>query len=114
MIYTSQSSSLAVREFALNYRRAGWIPASVLGRAVISDGVPIETVEPDGLPRNGSNADAPVELREIGGRLAREATVALAVPSAIIQEKWNYLLNLRHPDFARLLLGRTQRFYFDR
>lgn len=115
VIYTSASISLAVLEYALNYKRRGWVPASVLGRAVIPEGVPIETVTSADLPRNWSNPDSPAILREIGQAwLERGASVALKVPSAIVVEEWNYLLNPRHVDFKRLILGKPKRYEFDR
>lgn len=115
VVYTSESISLAVLEYALNYKRHGWLPASVLGRAVIPDDVRIESVAASALPRRWREPDAPAELREIDQDwLARAQAVCLKVPSAIVQEEWNYLLNPLHPDFARLALGEPEPFHFDR
>jgi len=36
------------------------------------------------------------------------------VPSAIVVEEWNYLLNPLHPDFAKLKLSAPKPFDFDR
>jgi RES domain-containing protein len=52
VVYTSGSISLAVLEYTLNYRRRGWVPASVLGRAVIPDEAPTDVVQLADLPRN--------------------------------------------------------------
>jgi RES domain-containing protein len=68
VIYTSASISLAVLEYTLNYRRRGWVPASVLGRATIPDKMRIDVLAPADLPRNWSAADSPPKLREIGQR----------------------------------------------
>jgi RES domain-containing protein len=38
----------------------------------------------------------------------------LKVPSAIVTEEWNYLLNPLHADFAKLRLGSPKLFGFDR
>lgn len=115
VIYTSASISLAVLEYTLNYRRHGWVPASVLGRAVIPDEVRIEVVSPTDLPRNWSAADSPPQLRAIGQRwLDAGAAALLKVPSAVIVEEWNYVLNPQHPDFTKLILQKPKRFQFDR
>ena len=53
VIYTSASISLAVLEYTLNYRRRGWVPASVLGRATIPDKMRIDVLAPADLPRTG-------------------------------------------------------------
>jgi RES domain-containing protein len=115
VIYTSVSISLAVLEYTLNYRRRGWVPASVLGRAVIPDKMRIEVVTAAELPRNWSAAESPPKLREIGRRwLDAGATAVLKVPSAVVVEEWNYILNPQHPDFKKLIFQKPKRFTFDR
>lgn len=114
-VYASASISLAVLEYTLNYRRRGWVPASVLGRAVIPDKVRIEVVALADLPRNWSAADSPPKLREVGQRWLDEgATAVLKVPSAVVVEEWNYILNPQHPDFKKLIFQKPKRFQFDR
>jgi RES domain-containing protein len=115
VIYTSASISLAVLEYTLNYRRRGWVPASVLGRAFIPDNVRIDAVTSTGLPRNWSAADSPPKLREIGQRWLHVGELAvLKVPSAIVVEEWNYILNPQHPDFQKLIPQKLKKFHFDR
>jgi RES domain-containing protein len=115
VVYTSQSISLAVLEYALNYKRHGWLPASVLARAIIPDEVNFESVSTSGLPDNWRDPDPPTELREIGENWLRRAEAAcLRVPSAIVPEESNYLLNPRHPDFDKLTIGPAEPFNFDR
>ena len=115
VIYTSASISLALLEYTLNYRRRGWIPASVLGRAVIPNKMRIEVVTAADLPRNWSAADPPSQLREIGQRwLDAGAAAVLKVPSAVVVEEWNYVLNPQHPDFKKLIFQKPKRFQFDR
>ena len=106
IVYTSASISLAVLEYTVNYRRRGWVPATVLGRATIPGSVRVETVSTDGLPH---------QLQRIGGQwLERGESAVLAVPSAIVTEEWNYLLNPLHADFGKLRLGTPKLFSFDR
>jgi RES domain-containing protein len=115
VVYTSASISLAVLEYTVSYRRRGWVPATVLGRASIPAAVPMETLMPGDLPPKWSAADPPPQLQNIGGKWLRRAkTAVLQVPSAIVTEEWNYLLNPLHPDFRKLKLGAPERFIFDR
>jgi RES domain-containing protein len=75
----------------------------------------IEVVTPTDLPRNWSAADSPPQLRKIGQRrLDAGAAAVLKVPSAVIVEEWNYVLNPQHPDFKKLILQKPKRFHFDR
>jgi RES domain-containing protein len=115
VVYTSASISLAVLEYTVNYRRRGWVPATVLGRATIPSSVRVEKVSAEDLPANWFAADAPPELQKIGGEwLERGETAVLKVPSAIVVEEWNYLLSPLHADFGKLTLGTPKVFSFDR
>ncbi|MGH8291295.1 MAG: RES family NAD+ phosphorylase [Steroidobacteraceae bacterium] len=115
VVYTSQSISLAVLEYALNYKRHGWLPASVLARATIPDAVDVESVSTSALPENWRDPDPPTVLRNIGEYWLRRAqTACLKVPSAIVPEESNYLLNPAHPDFDKLTIGAAEPFNIDR
>jgi len=56
----------------------------------------------------------PAATRTIGDTWAREKRSAiLAVPSVIIPEELNYLLNPAHPDFRKIAIGKPAPFSFD-
>ncbi len=115
IVYTSASISLAVLEYTVNYRRRGWVPATVLGRITIPAGVLIEIVSANRLPANWFAADPPSQLQQIGDDwLERGDSAVLRVSSAIVMEEWNYLLNPLHADVRKLRLGKPQLFSFDR
>ncbi len=114
VVYSSGSISLAVLEYTVNYRRRGWVPATVLGRAVIPASVRVETVSIGTLPVNWFAAATPALLQMIGGDwLERGETAVLKVPSAIVTEEWNYLLNPSHADFRKFQIAVPKRFDFD-
>ena len=115
VVYTSQSISLAVLEYALNYKRHGWLPAAVLARATIPDDVTVESVAAAALPESWRDRDPPQALRDIGEDWLRRArTACLQVPSAIVPQESNYLLNPAHPHFDKLTIGAVEPFNFDR
>lgn len=115
VVYTSASISLAVLEYTANYRRRGWVPATILGSASIPTDVKIEAVSPDDLPSKWFTADPPPRLQSVGQQwLRRCKTAVLQVPSAIIIEEWNYLLNPLHADFRKLTFSVPKTFRFDR
>jgi RES domain-containing protein len=114
IVYTSASISLAVLEYTVNYRRRGWVPATVLGRVVIPASVRVETISTKALPTNWFAADPPPQLQRIGGEwLERGETAVLRVPSAIVTEEWNYLLNPLHGDLRKLRISPPEPFSFD-
>jgi RES domain-containing protein len=43
----------------------------------------------------------------------RGATLALVVPSVIVPQETNYILNARHPQFARVAVAKPEPFSFD-
>jgi hypothetical protein len=105
---------LAVLEYTVNYRRRGWVPSTVLGRAIIPAKVRFEAIPINELPADWFAADPPPGLKVLGdGWLARAATAVLRVPSAIVTEEWNYLLNPFHADFKKLRMSPPQPFNFD-
>ena len=114
VVYTSASISLAVLEYTVNYRRRGWVPATVLGRAMIPESVRVETISIERLPANWFAASPPPELQVFGGEwLERGTTAVLKVPSAIVTEEWNYLLNPLHMDFGKFRMTTPKPFNFD-
>jgi RES domain-containing protein len=67
------------------------------------------------LPRNWAAPEPASKLRDIGQHwLERGASVILKVPSAVVVEEWNYLLDPLHADFKKLALGKPKRYQFDR
>jgi RES domain-containing protein len=66
------------------------------------------------LPADWQRYPGPPALRDLGTRWAEsKASVVLAVPSAVVRGERNFLLNPRHPDFARLTVGAAEPFALD-
>ncbi len=52
--------------------------------------------------------------QELGDEwISSNATVVLKIPSAIIPEESNYILNTQHKDFSKIRLRRVENFYLD-
>jgi RES domain-containing protein len=82
--------------------------------ADIPDSVEISRVRDSDLPRAWRVYPRPQAFADLGIRwaAARESAV-LAVPSAVIPQELNYLLNPLHPLFKRIHIGRPEPFSFD-
>ena len=82
--------------------------------ADIPESVSIAHLRASDLPADWNATSPPASLADIGTRwaVARKFAV-LAVPSVIIPQDFNYLLNPLHPAFKRIRLGRPEPFYFD-
>lgn len=74
----------------------------------------VKTLSPRDLPKNWREEPPPPTTQHIGDTWARESRSAiLAVPSIIIPEELNYLLNPAHPDFKKITVGKPEDFTFD-
>ena len=74
----------------------------------------IKEITIDKLPKNWKSYPAPTILSEIGEKWVLEgAFLALKVPSCIIHNANNYILNCKHPDFGKVKLIERTEFEFD-
>ena len=81
---------------------------------MIPASVRVETLSIDRLPANWFSAAPPTQLHAFGGGwLESGETAVLKVPSAIVTEEWNYLLNPLHPDFRKFRISTPKPFNFD-
>ena len=98
VVYTSGSLALAAIEFFVNLDTDLAPPNLVAIAADIPDDIPTERIVLGDLPKGWRRYPAPEALQDLGtGWLARAATTVLTVPSAVIPDERNYLLNLRTP-----------------
>ena len=66
------------------------------------------------LPRNWRSSAGITATQRLGDEwLAACTALALVVPSAIVPEECNYLLNPAHPSFAHVKFGRSVPFLLD-
>ena len=113
IVYTAASQSLAALEMVVHLESSELLDRYVVFEVGIDESL-VARVDPSQLPRNW-RADPPsVKVREVGDAWARAgASVVLQVPSAILPAEHNFLLNPRHPDFRRLVIGKPSPFRFD-
>ena len=112
-VYVSASKSLATLEMLVHLDVAQPLPRLV-AFAFDLDGKLIERLSADRLPRQWRTLQGSSATQRIGDEwLAAGRSLALAVPSAIVPEELNYVLNPEHPAFARLRVGRPMPFLLD-
>lgn len=114
IVYTSATLSLAALEVFvhLEIEDAGKLFVAI--RADIPDDVEVKSLCADDLPRGWNDLPAPKALASIEDTWfnSRESAV-LSVPSAIISDERNYLLNPLHPDFSKIALSLPAPISFD-
>lgn len=110
IVYTSESLALAVLELMANLDT--YEPSLLRDFVAISATVDVEYVRqlpPDALPPDWRAFPHAPSARVIGDQwLEDEASLVLAVRSAVLPRAWNYLINPTHPDFSELVLAESE------
>ena len=80
----------------------------------IPDKFTVEALETAALPRNWQSHPAPSRLQSLGDEwLDAVSSAVLQVPSAVIPEESNFLLNPAHPDIREVKLVSMGAFMYD-
>ena len=107
VVYTAESQSLALLELMVqdDPLRAHY----VLMAAELPADMAQTRIDVEQLPDDWRTLSARDILQAVGEAwLQAAATAVLSVPSAVVPAERNYLLNPRHPDFARIRIGQPQ------
>jgi RES domain-containing protein len=112
-LYTAENISLAVLEILVRADKYT-IPSSyhLLKISVPVDATPV-VISSNKLSKNWEDDAAYTQWLGDGILKANEAML-LKVPSAIVPEENNYVLNTRHPDFKKVKIINSSRFLFDK
>ena len=114
VIYTAATRALACLENVVHRGSEGLSSTFRVMVIDIPDTIGIETVDPQTLPADWVDYQQYKSCQPIGGEwLNSNRSAVLRVPSAIIPNEWNYLLNPAHPDFSSIRLVQTEPFIFD-
>ena len=116
VIYTSSSRSLSTLELIVH--RSGINIKHPYKLLVISikDKTQIKEVNIENLPANWKTIEAYIELQEIGSQWYNSnETLILKVPSVIITQEFNYIINTKHPLFKKnIVLKSKEEFNWDK
>lgn len=113
MVYTASLVSLATLELIVNVPRARRLRRYALIPCSFHEAL-VEDLDRTKLPENWRMYPAPPKLQEIGEEWVKSCNSAvLRVPSAVIEEDLNYLLNPAHEDFKSIDVGPPRPFELD-
>jgi RES domain-containing protein len=113
MVYTSTSLALAALELFVHLDPSQAPDDLVSIAATLPANIKTETVDLAALPADWRRIDHPAP-RDLGTEWAKsKRTLALRVPSAVIADEWNVLLNPAHPAFARITVSAARPFRYD-
>ena len=112
-VYTSSRLSLAALELLVHTDVPLVPPDLVAFEIEVPDAIAVETVEVDTLPKDWRVPGHP-SCRSIGDSwLAEQRTAVLRVPSAVVPEEWNYIINPAHRASKSIQVVGRRKFAFD-
>lgn len=113
MVYTAESLSLAALEILVNLNAAELL--TLYSSIPVSFDIELcKKIDIDRLPKDWASNPIQFSTRDLGTAWAHSlASVVLAVPSAVVPNETNFLINPLHPDSRKLIIGRAKKFQFD-
>ena len=109
-IYTSGTRSLAILEILVHY---DVLPKDfVLTPIQISDDISTSQLDLTGIPAGWDRPVPTLAAQRLGSSMIRSAAV-LTVPSAIVPQEYNYILNPARADFGLFRFLKVEPFRFD-
>lgn len=114
ILYTGQNRALCTTEIAVHIP-FGIVPVDYCMITIeIPDDSNIEKVDINDLPKKWREFPYDKLTKFIGDHfIQRNESIALKVPSAVVQGEYNYLINPRHIDFDKVKIVKTEKFKFD-
>ena len=109
VIYAASSKALSMREVLVQGGDMAAPRDAVT--AIIPDDVAIEALDP--LPHGWREIDSPAAMAAGTEWAVAGRTAVLRVPSVIVPEDANYLVNPAHPDAARIVASAPMRVEWD-
>ena len=114
ILYTAGSLSLAALEMLVHLNSEEILLSYSFASAEFDESLILAIEEFRTLPENWSVSPAPLEIQRIGDEWAEaQASVVLKVPTSVVPVEFNYLINVEHPEFSKVKLGKHQTFTFD-
>ncbi|MBO9592064.1 MAG: RES family NAD+ phosphorylase [Niabella sp.] len=115
MVYAAESRALATLEVSVHLDLSEDLPTDRYYVEIeIPDDLPIQEVLIEELPEDW-NAKPPIPATQIIGDdfVGYNEVAVLKVPSSIVPDEFNYLINPLHEDAKRIQVVRTKKMEFD-
>ncbi len=111
--YMASSRALAVLEVLVHLQPL-FVPENFCIAEIEVPAESILNIDLKTLPANWKDVLPPAELKQIGNQFLRDSKYLLMkVPSSVVPEEFNFILNPQHPDSSKVKILTTQPFNFD-
>jgi len=113
-VYASEHLAMAAQEKYVHMPKPLPRGSRFVKFAIRFGRLPVKALSAADLPPDWRTEPVPPSTQAAGDAwIASGETAILAVPSVLIPEERNFVLNPAHPDFRRLVIGKPEPFAFD-
>jgi RES domain-containing protein len=113
VVYTAESLSLAILELMVHLDDDSDI-CSFVAIPVTFPGTLVQVLPESQWPPNWFSLPIAMPAQQVGKKWLEEmSSVILQVPSSVVPQECNYLINPLHPKFSRLKIGPPQFLHID-
>lgn len=115
VVYTASNRSLASLENMVHKMGQGVLGASFVMMVLeLPDDLPVTTIHRQELPEDWKLENSYGLTQPLGSAWYEAGkTLMLKVPSAVVTEEYNVVLNARHPDFSGVQILKREPFRYD-
>jgi len=115
VVYTSETRALASIEYLVHITFP-LIPDDLcIASITIKETITPQKINFSSLPPNWKNYPAPIRLAEIGSNwVADNSSLLLQVPSVLVENEYNILINPNHPDSKHVKIKDIKNFTYDK
>lgn len=114
LLYTSRHRSLAILELLVNTGMKTMPKDLSMLKLHVPETKPYSEITVAELPGDWRISPAPFQLAEMGSEwIISNAALTLQVPSAVVPEENNILINPNHPDFKEIRIESISSFSLD-
>lgn len=114
IIYTANSRALACLENVVHRSKLGLSANFCVLEIDIPTSLSVQNIFLENLPKNWDQFENMHFTQALGDEwIEKGETAVLKVPSSIVHEEFNYLLNPNHSDFHKIKLLAVKPFLFD-
>jgi len=114
MIYTADSLALAILEITVHLSKDDLLQKKYFHISVQFDSSLVTNLDLAEIPEDWDSLPPSESTQDIGNQWAlSQKSVILKVPSTVVRQEFNYLINPVHPDFKKLSIGIPETVVFD-
>lgn len=115
LIYAAGSRSLACLEALVHMSQADFLIDRKIIVIELPKTITPQTIDKSRLPRNWRQYPPSFKLADIGTQWAASMkSLLLQVPSAVVPDEFNVLVNPAHPDMKHVKITKIEDFLFDK